>query len=59
MAVIAPNGSFNESEVRDYIKDKVANFKRPRRYILIDELPRNSMGKVQKSKLRDAYNGQS
>ena len=59
VAVIAPNGSFNESEVRDYIKDKVANFKRPRRYILIDELPRNSMGKVQKSKLRDAYNGQS
>ena len=59
VAVIAPNGSFNESEVRDYIKDKVANFKRPRRYLLIDELPRNSMGKVQKSKLRDAYNGQS
>ena len=59
VAVIAPNGSFNESEARDYIKDKVANFKRPRRYILIDELPRNSMGKVQKSKLRDAYNGQS
>ncbi len=59
VAVIAPNGSFNESEVRDYIKDKVAYFKRPRRYILIDELPRNSMGKVQKSKLRDAYNGQS
>lgn len=33
----------------------MANFKRPKRYIFLDELPRNSMGKVQKAGLRETY----
>ncbi len=34
----------------------LAKFKQPRRLILVDELPRNAMGKVQKNVLREAYN---
>jgi malonyl-CoA/methylmalonyl-CoA synthetase len=34
------------------LKDKVANFKVPKRVCFIDDLPRNTMGKVQKSLLR-------
>jgi malonyl-CoA/methylmalonyl-CoA synthetase len=34
---------------------QLARFKHPRRVILVDELPRNSMGKVQKNILRDRY----
>jgi acyl-CoA synthetase (AMP-forming)/AMP-acid ligase II len=30
----------------------LADFKRPRRYLLVDELPRNATGKVQRSVLR-------
>ena len=33
----------------------LARFKQPRKLILIDELPRNTMGKVQKNILRDRY----
>ena len=33
----------------------LARFTHPRRYILLEELPRNTMGKVQKNMLRDAY----
>ncbi len=33
----------------------LARFKHPRRLILVDELPRNAMGKVQKNVLRDSY----
>ena len=33
----------------------LARFKHPRRYILLEELPRNTMGKVQKNMLRDTY----
>ena len=33
----------------------LATFKRPRRVVLTDELPRNTMGKVQKAELRRAY----
>ncbi|TNF65268.1 MAG: malonyl-CoA synthase [Rhodobacteraceae bacterium] len=34
---------------------RLARFKHPRRLILVDELPRNTMGKVQKNILRDTY----
>ncbi len=34
---------------------EIAAFKRPKRVIIVDELPRNAMGKVQKGELRDRY----
>jgi malonyl-CoA/methylmalonyl-CoA synthetase len=37
------------------VKEKIARFKHPRRFEFIEALPRNSMGKVQKNILRDAY----
>lgn len=33
----------------------LARFKHPRRLVVLDELPRNTMGKVQKNLLRDKY----
>ncbi|MEO8530437.1 MAG: malonyl-CoA synthase, partial [Deltaproteobacteria bacterium] len=33
----------------------LATFKQPKRFVRIDELPRNAMGKVQKAALRQAY----
>lgn len=38
-------------------KEKLANYKVPKAVIVLDELPRNSMGKVQKNILRDTYKG--
>ncbi len=35
--------------------EKLAKFKIPKKVIFVDELPRNSMGKVQKNVLRDQY----
>jgi len=35
----------------------LARFKRPRRLVLVDALPRNTMGKVQKNALREDYAG--
>ena len=37
------------------LKAKLANFKIPKRCVIVHELPRNAMGKVQKNLLRDAY----
>lgn len=34
----------------------IANYKRPKRFVFLDSLPRNSFGKVQKSTLRDMIN---
>jgi malonyl-CoA/methylmalonyl-CoA synthetase len=41
--------------IKKEVTARLANFKRPKKYIVIDELPRNTMGKVQKNLLRDAY----
>ena len=34
---------------------RIAKFKMPKRVFVVDELPRNAMGKVQKNILRDTY----
>ena len=41
--------------IEDAVKTSLARFKHPRKLILLDELPRNTMGKVQKNILRDKY----
>jgi malonyl-CoA/methylmalonyl-CoA synthetase len=41
--------------IRDAVRDRVANFKAPKKVLFIDELPRNAMGKVQKDVLRKRY----
>lgn len=38
-----------------HIKEAIARFKHPRDLIVVDELPRNTMGKVQKNVLREKY----
>ena len=39
------------------LADRLARFKQPKRVFFVDELPRNTMGKVQKNLLRDRYAG--
>ena len=41
--------------IMNNLKKSLARYKHPRRLIVIDQLPRNSMGKVQKNVLREAY----
>jgi malonyl-CoA/methylmalonyl-CoA synthetase len=59
MAVIVPkkNARLTEDDVIAYVKDKLANFKVPKRVHFVAELPRNAMGKVQKNVLRQQYGG--
>jgi malonyl-CoA/methylmalonyl-CoA synthetase len=37
------------------LRNQLANFKIPKRCFVVDELPRNTMGKVQKAALREQY----
>ena len=45
----------SESGVIHAIESRLAKFKLPKRVIFVDDLPRNTMGKVQKNVLRDQY----
>ncbi len=38
------------------LEKRLAKFKLPKRLIIVDDLPRNAMGKVQKNVLRETYN---
>lgn len=53
--VCADGATLNQGEVTDYTKDRLAGFKAPKRVVFVDELPRNTMGKVQKNLLREEY----
>ncbi len=37
------------------LRASLARFKLPRKVFVLDELPRNAMGKVQKNQLRERY----
>ena len=56
-AVVVPNGSLplTERSIIDALGDRLARFKQPKRVYVVDELPRNTMGKVQKNVLRETY----
>ena len=45
----------DEAALRTQLDNQLARFKQPRRYIRVEALPRNSMGKVQKNNLREQY----
>lgn len=57
VAVLVPETgeAFDLSAVENAAKTGLAGFKRPRRFELMDELPRNTMGKVQKKQLREQF----
>jgi malonyl-CoA/methylmalonyl-CoA synthetase len=44
-----------EAAVLNALDGRIAKFKMPKRVFVVDELPRNTMGKVQKNVLRDTY----
>ncbi|MDG2301636.1 MAG: AMP-binding protein [Acidimicrobiales bacterium] len=54
-AFLIPDGDFSEVAVGEYFKSRIASYKQPKKYVLVDSLPRNAMGKIQRSKLRDEY----
>lgn len=57
VAVVVPEAGQqpSESDIQGLTSDNIAKYKRPKRVFFVDELPRNTMGKVQKAKLREDY----
>lgn len=50
-------GGVDPEVVRAALRDRLAGFKIPKRVIVLEDLPRNAMGKVQKAELRRLHAG--
>jgi len=55
VVVCDKNARVDESLVLKALDGRLAKFKMPKRVFIVDELPRNTMGKVQKNILRNTY----
>ena len=53
--VARPGETPDVDAIAEAIRPALARFKHPRRMLILPELPRNTMGKVQKNLLRDSY----
>ncbi len=51
--VVRDGQQLTEDEVKNYVRDNLANYKTPREVVFVDELPRNSTGKVLKRELSE------
>jgi len=57
VAVIVPEGTVTAIDIKNGLSETLAAFKQPKEIIFMDNLPRNSMGKVQKANLRKEHAG--
>jgi malonyl-CoA/methylmalonyl-CoA synthetase len=57
VVVPRPGATLDEAAIVAALKTRIAGYKVPKRVVVLPELPRNQMGKVQKNLLRDAHQG--
>jgi long-chain acyl-CoA synthetase len=50
--VLQPGAAVNAEDLDAFCLNEIARFKRPKRYELIESLPKNNYGKVLKTELR-------
>jgi malonyl-CoA/methylmalonyl-CoA synthetase len=55
VVVAKPGAVLSEELIIESIKTRLARYKVPKRIVVVEELPRNAMGKVQKNALRKTF----
>jgi malonyl-CoA/methylmalonyl-CoA synthetase len=58
VVIAKPGTTLDSAGILLQLKAMLANFKIPKRCFVVDELPRNTMGKVQKNVLRAQYHSE-
>ncbi|ERP95830.1 malonyl-CoA synthase [Labrenzia sp. C1B10] len=59
VAVLAPKpgAELGQDAVQSSLNDRLAKFKQPKKVHILEALPRNTMGKIQKNVLRERFSG--
>ncbi len=55
VVVSRKTGAIDATNIVEGLKGRIANYKVPKRVFVVEDLPRNTMGKVQKNVLRERY----
>ena len=55
MAAIRPESSVTAAELADFCRHHLGGYKRPRRFLLVSELPQTASGKVDRQAVRRAF----
>ncbi|CAN5270772.1 malonyl-CoA synthase [soil metagenome] len=55
VVVVKPGATVTARSIASALEQRLAKFKQPKQVFVVDDLPRNTMGKVQKNLLRDRY----
>ncbi|RWD72211.1 malonyl-CoA synthase [Mesorhizobium sp.] len=55
VVVRKPGSTISAADIAGAIAGRLAKYKHPKQVVFVEELPRNTMGKVQKNVLREAY----
>ena len=55
IAIVVPNGKLNIEELRKHCRARLVNYQRPVHFELVEELPRNTMGKILKRGLKEKF----
>lgn len=51
--VLSAGAACSEADLDAWCRDQIASFKKPKRYVFVAELPKNSYGKILKTSLRE------
>ena len=54
-ALVIKDANINLEELNKWLREKMASYKTPRKYLLVNELPRNAMGKVTKNDVKKLF----
>ena len=54
-AVVVINNNIDIKDLSIFVENNLVKYKIPKKYVILSELPKNIMGKVQKNILKDKY----
>jgi malonyl-CoA/methylmalonyl-CoA synthetase len=54
-AIVSNRQQFNLDEIRDWLKEQLPPYRLPRKFLTVDDLPRNAMGKVLKNEVKKLF----
>ena len=55
-AIVANNPAIDLDDLNKWMRERTASYKTPRKYLIVNELPRNAMGKVTKNEVKKLFN---